>query len=124
MIGLGLLKSWRLWAGLGVVLALAATAALVVHQSRAIGGLEAEVVTKQATIHEMGNRLTSQERQHERELSARNQAIAAERAHARQAKDRAATLAQQINNARDADGDVDACMGMALPAGIADSLRQ
>ncbi|MCK0743577.1 hypothetical protein [Chromohalobacter nigrandesensis] len=124
MIGLGLLKSWRLW---GAVAALAGAAAVVgigLHQAQSIGELEAKVATKQAAIDKLGNKLEAQDERHQQALAARDAALVAARAHTRDAQARTRSLADEIKNARATDEQIDACMGMQLPGGIADRLRQ
>lgn len=124
---IGLLPA-KAWLALAVLALVAGAgwlgASTITDQAARISALEAEVANKRAAIQELGDQLGDQQQRHARELAARDAALVAERAHAQAAKARARTLTHQIDEARNADDAVDACMGMALPAGIADSLRQ
>ncbi|WP_280565281.1 hypothetical protein [Chromohalobacter sp. 48-RD10] len=124
MIGLGLLKSRRLWLTVAGVAGAAAVVGIGLHQAQSIGALEAEVATKQATIDDLGNQLEAQDERHQQELAARDAALVAERAHARDAEARTRSLAAEIKKARGADEQINTCMGVQLPGGIADRLRQ
>lgn len=124
MIGLGMLKSWQLWVAVAGVAGIAAVIGIGLHQAQAIGELEAKVATKQAAIDELGNQLEAQDERHQQALAARDAALVAERAHVRDAEARTRSLANEIKKARATDEQIDACMGMQLPGGIADSLRQ
>ncbi|KAA0014418.1 DUF2570 domain-containing protein [Billgrantia pellis] len=118
------LLSWRIWAAL----AAAGLLALGLYQLRAqaeeIGALQAENATQRQAIDQLGHALTAQHEHHARQLAARDAALDAERAHAAEARQRADSLSHEIRHARATDADIDACMGLQLPAGIADSLRQ
>lgn len=124
MIGLGLLRSWKLWLALALVAGAAGVVAMGLYQARTIGELESDNATKQAAIEELGQQLAAQHQQHRQALAARDAALEAERAHTREAQARAQGLASEIEKARATDEQIDACMGLRLPAGLADRLRQ
>jgi len=107
-----------------VVASAAGVVAAGLHQARTIGELEAELTIKQAAIEELGHQLARQHEQHQAALVARDAALEAERAHAQQALQRAQGLAGEIRNARTANAEIDACMGVRLPDSLADRLRQ
>jgi uncharacterized protein (DUF3084 family) len=121
---IGLLRSWRLWLALALVVGAAGVVAAGLHQARTIGEQKAELATRQAAIEELGRQLARQHEQHQAAMAARDAALASHRQQAQAAQARAAALDRQFTEARSADADVDACMGMRLPDGIADSLRQ
>lgn len=121
---IGLLRSWRLWLALALVAGAIGVVAAGLHQARTIGELEADLATKRAAIQELGNQLAQQHRQHQQALAARDAALQAERAHAREAQARAEGLAGAMENARASDAEIDACMGVRLPDGLAERLRQ
>lgn len=124
MIGLGLLRSWKLWLALALVAGAASVVAIGLHQARTIGELEADIATKQAAIESLGHQMNEQRRQHEQALAARDVALEAERSHARDARARAESLSSEIDQARATDDEIDACLGMRLPDRIAERLRQ
>tara|TARA_R110002110_G_scaffold276413_3_gene491732 strand:+ start:418 stop:786 length:369 start_codon:yes stop_codon:yes gene_type:complete len=121
---MGLLSSWRLWLAVALVAGVAGAGALGLHQARTIGELEADMGAQQAVIEGLGYQLNQQQREHEVALSARDAALEAERAHVRDAQNRAAGLSTEIAQARASDDEIDTCMGMPLPARIAERLRQ
>lgn len=118
------LKSWKLWLAIGLALAAWWIATTILAQAEQIGTLQADIATKQAAIDELGQQLADQHAQHQIELLARDTAAAVEHEQHAQAESRASMLAHQLNQARVTDAAIDACLGMPLPAGIADSLRQ
>lgn len=124
MVLLSWLKSWKLWLAIGLVLFGVWIATTILDQAKQVGALEADIDTQQLVIEGLGIQLGQQERQHEKELAARDAAIVAAQKMARDAEERAVHLEDQFTQARATDADIDACMGMPLPAGIADSLRQ
>ncbi|QTP60916.1 DUF2570 family protein [Billgrantia antri] len=118
------LLSWRIWAGLAVVGLLALGLYQLRSQAETIGTLRADKATQRQAIEQLGHALTAQAEHHARQLAARDAALAAERSHAAEARQRADSLAAEIQNARDSHADFDACMGLQLPAGVAERLRQ
>lgn len=118
------LGSWKLWLALALVAGAIGVVTTGLHQARTIGSLEGEVDTQRAAIKELGQQLGAQHRAHQQALAARDAALAAEKAHTHRAERRAKGLAASIQEERVADADVDACMGMRLPDGIAERLRQ
>ncbi len=112
-----ILRSWRLWLALALVVGAIVVVMLVLDQSRQLGEYE-------TTVETLNARLSNQQEQHQKALKARDAALVAERVHARQAQDRADSLAKAIDQARASDADIDACMAMPVPAGIAERLRE
>ncbi|MDR5887549.1 hypothetical protein [Vreelandella janggokensis] len=121
---IGLLRSWKLWAGLALVAGAAGVVAVGLDQAHTIGEQRAEMESQQALVESLGYQLQAQQRQHEKNLAARDAALVAEREHARAAQQRAKTLSTQINQERAANAELDACMGLQLPDSIAERLRQ
>lgn len=121
---IGLLRSWRLWLALALVAGAAGVVLVGLYQARTIGTLEAEMAAKQAAIEELGHQLGRQHRQHQAAMAARDAALEAEKAHALAARNRARGLSDEIRNARAANAEIDACMGVHLPDGLAERLRQ
>ncbi|MDT0499697.1 MULTISPECIES: hypothetical protein [unclassified Halomonas] len=121
---IGLLRSWRLWLAVGLAAGAASVVAVGLHQARTIGEQEAELAIRQAAIEELGSQLARQHEQHQVAMAARDAALEAEKAHALAAQNRARGLSDEIRNARAADAEIDACMGVRLPDGLAERLRQ
>lgn len=119
-----MMLSWRLWLAVAALAGVALGLYQIRSQAEEIGRLEAESATQAQAVTRLGELLAEQRERHQEELAARDAALASHRQQAQAAQARAAALDRQFTEARSADADVDACMGMRLPDGIADSLRQ
>ncbi|WP_147408760.1 hypothetical protein [Kushneria sinocarnis] len=118
----------KAWLGIGSVALLGAVGwwgiSTITSQADTIGQQSAQLQARTQRIESLTHRLDQQRREHQREIKARDAAVTAQRQQAQEAQKRANELDERIDQARGRDGDVDACMGMQLPAAVADSLRQ
>jgi hypothetical protein len=121
---IGLLRSWKLWMALALVVGVVGAGLYGLHQARTIGALEADIKATHAVIEGLGYQLNQQQPQHETAIAARDAALMAERTHALDAQNRAASLSSEIAHARATDDQIDTCMGMPLPTSVVERLRQ
>lgn len=120
---IGLLRSWKLWLALALAAGAVSVVAIGLYQARTIGELGADLSTKEAAIDALGYQMGRHHEQHQVAMAARDAALAAERDHAREAQARAEGLAGALQKARATDEQIDTCMALRLPDGIAERLR-
>lgn len=113
-----------LWATLAVAGAMAAAVAIGLGQASTIGELETSLAQSERSAAQARAAIEEQAQQYNRQLEAMGQAVAAQKGYALDAQDRAQALQKRIQQARGEDDALDACLGMPLPDGMADGLRQ
>lgn len=114
----------RAWAALAIAGVLALGLYQLRAQARQIESLQADNTVQRQAVEQLGHALDAQHKHHERQLAARDAAIEAHRHEAEQAAARAVDLSAQFEQARSADALIDSCLGLMLPRGIAERLRE
>lgn len=119
---LGFLKSWKVWVSIAGAGVLIVVFLYVMNQAEAVGELQSEVDRKQEKIESLADTLEQEQKQHMKELAARDAGLIAQEAAIKGAKARASALAQQLNKARRDDAQMDTCLSLDLPAAVIDRL--
>lgn len=113
-----------LWLALAAAGAVAGAVSIGLSQAGTIGDLESSLQESRQATADAEHRARQQARRYNRQIDAMGKAVAAQKGYAREAENRARGLQKRIQRARGDSDALDACLGMPLPDGMADSLRQ